>query len=229
MDKMKIAGYLFKNKKKIIEKEIKDLISFLEEKYRKLDEREKNFIRFLSKHIIFFKNFSDLENNFEIKLLISDFYYFIISYLNLEGRYVALNLRSIIENYIRLLLNKVSEEYHIEYNSFIELKKIYNLSKDDNSLVYDTYVKSCRYIHGGKVLEETLKLDIENLKENGSDKMFDSFEAVEKLLKTLDELLMKNYTMLILIERDFHRKRKLISILLGEKVFRLFLKNLKEV
>lgn len=226
---MKIAGYLFKNKKKIIEKEIKDLISFLEEKYRKLDEREKNFIRFLSKHIIFFKNFSNLENNFEIKLLISDFYYFIISYLNLEGRYVALNLRSIIENYIRLLLNKVSEEYHIEYNSFIELKKMYNLSKDDNSLVYDTYVKSCRYIHGGKVLEETLKLDIENLKENGSDKMFDSFEAVEKLLKTLDELLMKNCMMLILIERDFHRKRKLISILLGEKVFRLFLKNLKEV
>ena len=56
---MKIAGYLFKNKKKIIEKEIKDLISFLEEKYRKLDEREKNFIRFLSKHIIFFKNFSN--------------------------------------------------------------------------------------------------------------------------------------------------------------------------
>ena len=95
---MIVANYLFKEKKKSIKKEINDLISFLEEKYRKLDEREKNFVRFLSKHIIFFKNFSDLENNFEIKLLISDFYYFIISYLNLEGRYVALNLRSIIEN-----------------------------------------------------------------------------------------------------------------------------------
>ena len=139
---MIVANYLFKEKKKSIKKEINDLISFLEEKYRKLDEREKNFVRFLSKHIIFFKNFSDLENNFEIKLLISDFYYFIISYLNLEGRYVALNLRSIIENYIRLLLNKVSEEYHIEHNSFIELKEKYNLSNDDNSLVYDTYIKS---------------------------------------------------------------------------------------
>ena len=72
---MIVANYLFKEKKKSIKKEINDLISFLEEKYRKLDEREKNFVRFLSKHIIFFKNFSDLENNFEIKLLISDFYY----------------------------------------------------------------------------------------------------------------------------------------------------------
>ena len=134
MDKMIVANYLFKEKKKSIKKEINDLISFLEEKYGKLDERE---------------------NNFEIKLLISDFYYFIISYLNLEGRYVALNLRSIIENYIRLLLNKVSEEYHIEHNSFIELKEKYNLSNDDNSLVYDTYIKSGRYIDGGKVLKDT--------------------------------------------------------------------------
>ncbi|MCG6835767.1 hypothetical protein LC668_07855 (plasmid) [Fusobacterium vincentii] len=226
---MIVANYLFKEKKKSIKKEINDLISFLEEKYRKLDEREKNFVRFLSKHIIFFKNFSDLENNFEIKLLISDFYYFIISYLNLEGRYVALNLRSIIENYIRLLLNKVSEEYHIEHNSFIELKEKYNLSNDDNSLVYDTYIKSCRYIHGGKVLKETLKLDIENLKENSSDKMIDSFEAVEKLLKTLDKLLMKNHLILILIERDFHRKRRLIEILLGKEIYNIFSENLKEV
>ena len=67
---MIVANYLFKEKKKSIKKEINDLISFLEEKYRKLDEREKNFVRFLSKHIIFFKNFSDVENNFEIKLLI---------------------------------------------------------------------------------------------------------------------------------------------------------------
>lgn len=226
---MRIEGYLFKNKKKIIKKEIKDLISFLEEKYRKLDKREENFIIFLSKHIIFFKNFSDLENNFEIRLLISDFYYFIISYLNLEARYVALNLRSIIENYIRLLLNKVSEEYHIEYNSFIELKNIYNLSENDNSLIYDTYVKSCRYIHGGKVLKETLKLDIENFKENGSDKMIDSFEAIEKLLKTMDKLLMRNEFILILIERDFHRKTRLINVLLGKEIFNIFSKNLKEV
>lgn len=222
---MRIDGYLYNNKKKIIKREIEELISFVEEKYRKLDEREKNFIIFLSKHIIFFKNFSNLENNFEIKLLISDFYYFIISYLNLEGRYVALNLRSIIENYIRLLLNKVSEEYHIEYSSFTELKKRYQLSNDESSLVYDTYIKSCRYIHGGKVLKETLKLDIENFEENGSDKMIDSFEAIEKLLKTLDKLLMENVSILILIERDFHRKRRLIAILLGREIFSIFLKN----
>ena len=110
-----------------------------------------------------------------------------------------------------------------------QLKEKYNLSNDDNSLVYDTYIKSCRYIHGGKVLKETLKLDIENLKENSSDKMIDSFEAVEKLLKTLDKLLMKNHLILILIERDFHRKRRLIEILLGKEIYNIFSENLKEV
>lgn len=59
--------------------------------------------------------------------------------------------------------------------------------------------------------------------------MIDSFEAIEKLLKTLDKLLMENVSILILIERDFHRKRRLIAILLGKEIFSIFLKNLKEV
>lgn len=43
---MIVANYLFKEKKKSIKKEINDLISFLEEKYRKLDEREKILLDF---------------------------------------------------------------------------------------------------------------------------------------------------------------------------------------
>ncbi|WP_218924519.1 hypothetical protein, partial [Bacillus cereus] len=69
--------------------------------------------------------------------------------IKLETRYYYLNQRSIIENYMRLILK--SEQYvtHITKQSFLDLKQQNqsNLSEREYTKIVNEYKIACSYIH----------------------------------------------------------------------------------
>ena len=107
----------------IIKRDIKKFVEQLElnsrDKITLMDD-EKNFFKFLAKHILFFKELYRFDKSkYFLEVLISDIFSYIISIINGEKRYIFLNERSIIENYIRYLMN----ENHIKENTFDKLKE----------------------------------------------------------------------------------------------------------
>lgn len=111
----------------IIKRDIKKLVEQLElnsrDKITLIDD-EKNFFKFLAKHILFFKELYRFDKSkYFLEVLISDIFSYIISIINGEKRYIFLNERSIIENYIRYLMN----ENYIKENTFDKLKEKFNL------------------------------------------------------------------------------------------------------
>lgn len=85
------------------------------------------------------------------KILISDFFNLIINILENKKRYIYLNERSIIENYIRLILDYDSNKSNRELNLFDTLKKSYSPIFDNNiySLLRSEYSIASEFIHGG--------------------------------------------------------------------------------
>lgn len=151
------------NENKQCKQEIENFINHISNiDFLKLDLKQYDcdFFAFISKHILFFKylNLTDLENNY-LKTIISDFYYYIISILKDEIRYMYLNERSILENYTRLITKTSINSDHVTQNSFDALKTFSNnLGYDisEYSLLHSEYTTSCGYVHGSEKLTHAL-------------------------------------------------------------------------
>lgn len=81
--------------------------------------------------------------------MISDYFNLIISIIEGKSRYIYVNERSIIENYMRLILQKSIESDHITRNCFQELQENrygFTISNKDFSLIKSEYVTCCSYI-----------------------------------------------------------------------------------
>ena len=102
----------------IIKNDIEKFIKQLELKSKNkviFTDDEKSFLRFLAKHILFFKELYRFDKSkYFLEVPISDIFSYIISIIDGEKRYIFLNERSIIENYIRYLM----KENHIKENTF---------------------------------------------------------------------------------------------------------------
>jgi len=140
----------------IIKNDIEKFIKQLELKSKNkviFTDDEKSFLRFLAKHILFFKELYRFDKSkYFLEVLISDIFSYIISIIDGEKRYIFLNERSIIENYIRYLM----KENHIKENTFYKLKEKFKLENDVFSLLKEEYSTSCKYIHGGEILKTEL-------------------------------------------------------------------------
>lgn len=117
-----------------------------------ISQNDKDFFSFLCKRICFFKIINQMSQPiYSAKVLISDFYNLIITIIKNQKRYIYLNERSIIENYMRLILSTSLENDHITLNLFNKLQSNHTdiFTKDTFSLLKSEYRMSCSFVHGG--------------------------------------------------------------------------------
>lgn len=80
------------------------------------------------------------------KVLISDLYYFILSIIKREMRYMYVNERSIIENYMRAIMQISLQDDHITEAIFQKMRNknfLCDFTDAEYSLIKNEYVTSC--------------------------------------------------------------------------------------
>lgn len=180
-----------------------------------LSQKEKDFFAFLSKQIIFLKNIYEFENKYSIKVLISDYYNYIISIVKGEHRYMYVNERSIIENYTRLVTSISVDVNYITSDVFDKLRKHPDISSKEYSLIKSEYCNSCGYIHGSKLLNNDLAYVFkECIIGYGKVRNINNyFDNIIKIIKTYNRILILSYSELI--DNCFFRKKSVLKYLIG--------------
>ncbi|SFE88152.1 hypothetical protein [Peptostreptococcus sp. D1] len=216
-----------------INKFVEHVEDYLNSNSVKCNQSDSEFIRFISKQIIFLKMICfDKELDVYRISLISDFYFLMNSILENQIRYIFLNKRSIIENYIRLI--KKIENGRVTINAFEGLSdnKYENyLDKNYYSFLKSQYSEACEYIHGGEKWQESLVEDYLSCLKNNSNigegfKNKNSFyKNFYKSISILNRMMLieHSYNMI----SYFHRKGDIIKYLQEEKYHSLYV-NLKE-
>ena len=208
-----------------VKNDVAEFISLLKkmslEQNRKFKQVDSDFFAFLAKQMIFLKNIYIPSGKIHIlSVLISDYYNYILAIIRNEHRYIYLNERSIIENYIRLILHKMVED---DFNVSQMLSKLKNdfsyvVSDEDFSLLKSEYSISSNYIHGGSALAESLAFYLEDCIERNEKFKNKSnyYENVKRILKLNVKLLISRYT--DFIDGVFLRRKSLLRYLLGELI-----------
>ena len=194
--------------------------------YQQID---KEFFSFFYKNIIFFRYlYNNNDQTYFYKVLISDLYCLILSIIQNNIRYIYLNERSIIENYMRAIMqekmkdNQVTSAIFNKMNEELKQVNILNFTNDDYSKIKNAYRISCNYVHGGNLLNDNLVLVLEEY-----DKMSfllrdrkNFYKQFKTILKIYDKAIIykqNNY-----IDLCFHRKKTILNYLLGKKSTDLF-------
>lgn len=205
--------------KKYIDRFIEELSSYSNETcIKSITKQEKDFFSFISKQIIFLKELYKIYSSYEIKVLISDFYNYIVSIIKNEHRYIYVNERSIIENYTRLIVNVDTGEDYITLNVFNKLKSkkfVTLLKQDEFSLIKSEYAVSCEYIHGSKLLNDNLAYVFRECISNVVvfKNKNNYIQKIIKLIKIFNRLLVSTYPEFI--DCSFYRRKSVLSYLIG--------------
>ena len=183
-------------------------------------ENDKNFFSFIGKHIVFFKYlYCDNRNMHFCRVLISDFYYFILSIINSEMRYMYVNERSIIENCLRMIMQTSIQEDHITEHLFQEMHKKHfkcSFSEKEYSLIRGEYVTACGYIHGSEILSDNLAFifdECSNKKFKVSNRK-KYYGRMEKVLKAFVKLIISENA--DYVNGCFHREKTIMEYLVGK-------------
>ncbi|QUG42635.1 hypothetical protein KD050_05005 [Psychrobacillus sp. INOP01] len=206
---------------KICKEEINDLITYIEQ-LSQLDKKTIEYYRVIAKQTLFFKHILNAyPQTYFVEVLISDFFNFILNDINESTRYLYLNERSIIENYIRLILKKDEYISHITSQSFVDLKEQNRLvlNESEYSKIMNEYKISCSYIHGGNILANHLVANFEECvngvnditKRNKANRMNQTLD----LFKILNKLFIINN--LEVVDNSFHRNKYALNYLLGKQ------------
>ena len=198
-------------------------VFFNSQEATKLDHEE---IAFIVKKIIFFKMLTgSTSQNLSIffSRLISDLYCILDCLEKEQNRYYFFNYRSLIENYLRLLMNVTVEENHVTQDVFLKFKKKFTsefissdliLTEDEYSLIRSEYKESCQYVHGSDVLNDELIFVFEDFESNKIDNKKKKIEKIIQILKIFNRLLLfENFN---LINGIFHRKKTSLEYLCGK-------------
>ncbi|MCI6031222.1 MAG: hypothetical protein MRZ58_00090 [Fusobacterium varium] len=209
---------------KKLKEEISSFIKRLKEiSCSEINYGEESFFSFIAKHIILFKELYRYENKYYYKVMISDMFFYILSISKIETRYIYVNQRSIIENYMRSILSVTVEENHITNSLFEKLKDDYEIPEEIYALLKGEYYTACSYIHGGKLLEENLvsffnETINKKVKINSINRYY---QRITKLMQEFDKLLIiSNYNY---INGVFHRRKSVLKYLIGEKLVKLLI------
>lgn len=211
----------------LCKEEIDNLISYVENyngnfNYISMDQKTIEFYRFISKQVIFFKFIlKAYPKTYSIQVIVSDFLSLIVNDLKLETRYYYLNQRSIIENYMRMILKDQSNITHITKQSFKDLKEQnqLELNEIEYNRIINEYKIACSFIHGGNFLQEHLVSNFEECVDNKTQiserkrkgKISQFFEMVNILNKLF---LIHNSEE---IDNSFHRNKVTLEYLMGKR------------
>ncbi len=185
-----------------------------------LDESDMNFFCMVAKHIIFLKYFVlSLEKRNEIKylnIIISDLYFLVLSLVKMERRYIYVNIRSIIENSMRMFVD-ISVEKNFSTKDIFERVRG-KIGENDYRLLRSEYRVACNYVHGGNLLENNLAFVLNECFENcrmSRKEKNDFYARMCKLIKIFDREIVTHYTEAV--NGCFHRRKSLMEYLIGKR------------
>ncbi|MGG4501290.1 hypothetical protein [Paenibacillus polymyxa] len=219
----------------ICKEEINGLIHYLEDysighNNVTFDQKTKEFYRFISKQIIFFKFIlKAYPKTYSIKVIISDFLSLILNDLKSETRYYYLNQRSVIENYMRMILKDEINNTHITKQSFLNLKRQNEteLSQKEYNKIINEYKIACSFIHGGDFLKVHLVSNFEECLESKTKlserQRKNQISQFMEMVNILNKLFLIHNTEEV--DSSFHRNKVTLEYLMGkryiEKFFRI--------
>ncbi|MHA6168228.1 hypothetical protein [Bacillus mojavensis] len=206
----------------ICKKEINGLITNIDGQFPSLDNQAKEYYRVIAKQILFFKYILNAyPHTYAAKVIISDFFNFILDDINESTRYLYLNERSIIENYIRLILKDDAYTTHITSQSFIDLKEqnMSILNEAEYGKIMNEYKISCSFIHGGYKLTDHLVDNFEDCL-NGISRISQRTKR-NRINQTLDLFKILNKLFILnnkeVVDNSFHRNKPALKYLLGKQ------------
>lgn len=184
-----------------------------------ITQQEKNFFEFISKQILFVREVYNNYPHYRLKVLISDYYNYIVSIIRGENRYIYLNERSIIEGYTRWIVSTTVEEDHITPALIAQLKSnnyIHPLTDDEYSLIKSEYVTSCGFIHGSQLLNSSLSYVFQECIEKCSaiKNINCYFQRIMRIIKIFNRLVISNMTEQI--DTTFWCKKSILEYLIGK-------------
>ena len=183
-----------------------------------LEQRDQEFYRFIAKQIVFFKKILiTYPKSYFVRVLISDLYSLIINDIKKEKRYYYLNQRSIIENYIRMIVKNEENNSHITRKSFLDLKEHNPIKESEYGKLMNEYKIACSYIHGGEKMseylvtnfEESIKLSTTISQRQRKNQIY-QFTDLINILNGL--FLSNNYED---VDSAFHRSKVVLKYLMG--------------
>lgn len=184
-------------------------------------QKDHDFFAFVAKHIVFFKYlYKGTQHTYFYKVLISDLYYWILSIIKCEMRYMYVNERSIIENYMRAIMGVAIENGHITESIFQAMRvKDFkcNFTEAEYSLIKNEYVTSCGYIHGGDILNNNLGYVFDECINNNKFAIKECskyYNRLQNVLRTFDKLIIAEQT--LYVSGCYHRKKSIMEYLIGK-------------
>lgn len=154
-----------KSKKKLLNNAMNLLTEYSQtNRHTELSTNEQSIFRYIMKCCIFWEQLYDLTADNYYNQMISDLICIPKYIINSERRALELSIRSILENYIRIIQKNSLFNDHITLNvlnefkkDFVDSKKI--ISQDEYSKIRSLYASSSENIHGN-IASSTEKINI---------------------------------------------------------------------
>ncbi|TYR72702.1 hypothetical protein FZC79_22015 [Rossellomorea vietnamensis] len=201
-----------------------EINSFIELEFNNLDEQEKNHLRFILKRIVFLKYLIRQNGeDYRLNALTSDIMYLISSIKKGETRYYYFNLRSIIEQSLRLI-NGITSKDTISNASIMEKTQelVSEHSVEINlDIIKDEYNTSCLYVHGNEDAKMELAQFYNNCMENKPIKgLSQKLNVLVKLIKELFDLILVSQNSIV--DAAYHRRKTILKFLVGQQSYQKF-------
>lgn len=199
-----------------------EINSFIEFEFYFLDELEKNNLRFVLKRVVFLKYLiRQTGGDFRFQALASDIMYLISSIKKGETRYYYFNLRSIIEQALRII-NNIDSTDTITNSSIMEKTKELidvNAIVINLDVIKNEYSTSCLYVHGNENANMELAEFYQNCIEHNNQ-----IENLSQKLRVLVKLLKELFDLILIIQNSvvdaaYHRRKSILKFLVGGNSF----------
>lgn len=192
-----------------------ELRKFINEQYLDFSEQNRNFMASILKKVILMKYIvRQKSDDYRLQALLSDLIYLIRCIKNGEERYYYLNIRSLIEQSLRIVNDVASTDTMTNYNIMSKSEDcVSNSSFNVNlDIIKNQYSKSCLYVHGNSNANMQLaEIYFDSIKDKEIDNLNQKLNELVKLLKELFRLIFISNS--ILIDAAFHRRKSILRYL----------------
>jgi len=201
-----------------------EINSFIELEFNMLEELEKNNLKFVLKRVVFLKYLIRQSGDFRFQALTSDIIYLISSIKKGETRYYYFNLRSIIEQALRIV-NNIDSTNTMPNTSIMEkTQELVNANQVIINLdvIKDEYSTACLYVHGSENADMDLAgvyqdcIEHNNQIQNSPQKL----KVLVKLLKELFDLILISQN--AMVDAAYHRRKSILKFLVGNPSYLQF-------
>lgn len=198
-----------------------EIQTFVDEVFKPNTEHVRNYFINICKKVVLTKYLDrQVQTDYRYKALLSDLCYLLNSIECGEIRYFYLNVRSIIEQSLRITVDVESTD-SMTFNELVEklikLKESVGRTLQINTdIIQEEYAKACLYIHGNSLANMELAEFYMNT--------FGQTKTIEKLDVKLHQLcsVLKSIFSLLLISKSemvdgaFHRRKTILKYLIGD-------------